>query len=238
VSAQPAFPRRGLLATALARAEAWLLEPPEEAVELDAPDLRRRPVVAVFGLAEGCGATVLARALGAELAARDADGAAAVTSAVRTTALPLGSAAANRLARTLSALPGTVSQPAGRLCLIDGGDLAGIADALRYLAPLVLDGGRSGVGGAAAALADHVVLVATTATEPALVSVVREALGRVGPDPIVVQNRVRGRASGADAGLVLPESRMGAQFALAGREPRGELGRAVAQLADRCEAVP
>jgi hypothetical protein len=28
---------------------------------------------------------------------------------------------------------------------------------------------------------------------------------------------------------------MGAQLALGGREPRGELGRAVAELADRCE---
>jgi hypothetical protein len=28
---------------------------------------------------------------------------------------------------------------------------------------------------------------------------------------------------------------MGAQLALGGREPRGELGRAIAELADRCE---
>jgi hypothetical protein len=33
----------------------------------------------------------------------------------------------------------------------------------------------------------------------------------------------------------LPESRMGAQLALGGREARGELGRAIAGLADLCE---
>jgi hypothetical protein len=36
--------------------------------------------------------------------------------------------------------------------------------------------------------------------------------------------------------FVLPDSRLGAQLALGGREARGELGRAVAALADRCEA--
>jgi len=39
------------------------------------------------------------------------------------------------------------------------------------------------------------------------------------------------------AAAELPESRMGAQLALAGREPRGRLGRAVAELAHRCEGV-
>jgi hypothetical protein len=34
--------------------------------------------------------------------------------------------------------------------------------------------------------------------------------------------------------LPLPESRMGAQLALGGREPRGELGRAIAELANLC----
>ena len=36
--------------------------------------------------------------------------------------------------------------------------------------------------------------------------------------------------------LRLPDARMGAQLALSGREPRGDLGRAIAALADRCEA--
>jgi hypothetical protein len=33
---------------------------------------------------------------------------------------------------------------------------------------------------------------------------------------------------------VLPESRIGAQLTLGGREPRGELGRAIAALPARC----
>jgi hypothetical protein len=231
-----ALARRGLLAAALARAEAWLLEPPEATVPVAPPELRPRPVVAVFGLGERCGTTLVARALGAVLAARDTEGACAVTSAVRASALPLGSPAANRLARVLAPLGGGV-QPAGRLCLVDGGDLARLADAVRYVAPLVVDGGRSEVGGAPAALADHVLLVAAPGTERALAGVVRDSLARVGPDPLVVLNRLRGRPPPGLADIHLPESRMGAQLALAGREPRGELGRAVAALADSCEGV-
>ena len=237
MSTEPALARRGLFATALARAEAWLLEPPEETAPLAPPALRARPVIAVFGLGEGCGATLVSRALGAELAARDPEGACAVSSAARTAALPLGSAAANRLARTLASLPGGGAQAAGRLCLVDCADLARLAEAVRYLAPLVLDGGRSEVGGAPAALADNVLLVASPATEPALAAVVRDSIARIGPEPLVVLNRVRGRPAHDLADLWLPESRMGAQLALAGREPRGELGRAIARLADRCEAV-
>ena len=67
------------LATALTAASGFLLEPaePAPAEPLTAP-AALRPVVAVFGLAGGCGTTVVARALAAELARRDALGAAAV----------------------------------------------------------------------------------------------------------------------------------------------------------------
>jgi hypothetical protein len=37
------------------------------------------------------------------------------------------------------------------------------------------------------------------------------------------------------ATVELPESRLGSRIALAGREPPGALGAAVAELADRCE---
>jgi len=37
------------------------------------------------------------------------------------------------------------------------------------------------------------------------------------------------------ADIAIPHSRVGAQWALAGREPAGELGRAVAALADLLE---
>jgi hypothetical protein len=236
VSAQPAFERRGLLATALARAEGWLLEPVEEPVDAVEPVVRARPVVAVFGLAERCGATTVARALGAALAARDSAGACAVSSPSRTGALPIGSAAAARLARALAASPGTWAHASGRLCLVDCGDLSRLADAVRYLAPLVLDAGRIAVGGAPAAVADHVVLVAGDRVEPALAAVARDSLTRIGPEPLVVLNRaLHAGAFEGRADLVLPESRMGAQLAHAGREPRGELGRAIGELADRCQ---
>ena len=234
MSAQPAFGRRGLLATALARAEAWLLDPPDEAAET-AVELRPRPVVAVFGLAESCGATVTARALAAELAERDPGGAAAVAGAARAAALPLGSGPANRLARMLAPLSAALVQPVGRLCLVDAGDPGRLADAFRYLAPLVIDAGRTEIGGVAAALADHVVLVAAPFTEPALAAVARASLGREGSRPLVAVNRARGATPVGWADVSLPESRMGAQFALAGRGARAELGRAVAQLADLCE---
>jgi len=73
---------RGLVGGALATAGAWFVEPAEPA-DLDPEAAVRAPpqprvVVAVFGLAAGCGATVVTRALAAELAARDPSGTAAV----------------------------------------------------------------------------------------------------------------------------------------------------------------
>jgi hypothetical protein len=57
---------------------------------------------------------------------------------------------------------------------------------------------------------------------------------RVGPEPIVVLARARGEADLWDGrfAVSLPESRMAAQAALAGRSPRGALGAALAELAD------
>ena len=67
-----------------------------------------------------------------------------------------------------------------------------------------------------------------------------ESLARRGPEPLPVLNRAGrdARRWEGRAEAELPESRMGAQLALAGREPRGRLGRAVAELANRCEAIP
>ena len=224
-----------LVAAALARAEAWLLEPAEEAAEHEQPVVQRRAVVAVFGLGEGCGATTVARALGAELAARDPCGACVVSASARSAAVPIGSSAAGRLTRTLGAIHGTWAQASGRLCLVDCGDPARLTDAARYLAPLVLDMGRTVVGGAPAALADHVVLVASPRMPPALAAVAVDSLpGAVAPTVVLNRASDAGDFDGA-ADVLLPESRMGAQLALAGREPRGELGRAIAALADRCE---
>jgi hypothetical protein len=84
--------------------------------------------------------------------------------------------------------------------------------------------------------------VAKPSTEPALASVAAECLARLGCEPIVALNRTpTGQTDdptwATRATLHLPESRTGAQLALGGRETRGELGRAVAALADLCEAV-
>src|SRR5437763_362193 len=67
----------GLLATALARAEAWLLEPPEPVSAVVVPD-PPRPIVTVHGLAPRCGASTVARGLAAVLAMADPRGAAVV----------------------------------------------------------------------------------------------------------------------------------------------------------------
>jgi hypothetical protein len=245
--------RSGPLAGALAAAGAWLLEPAEPAREpVASAPAPPRPVIAVFGLARGCGATVVARALAAELAGRDVHGAAAVHCEARAAGIPLATPAASRLARQLAEVRGADTRAVGRLCLVGGAEHGALADTARHFAPLVLDAGATSLGGVPAALADGVVLVCSSATEPALATVAADCLSRVGPEPIVVLNRVRrpppeaadeppadpGEASGRWPQLaahVLPDSRMGAQLALGGREPRGELGRAIAQLADRCE---
>src|SRR4051812_15975853 len=228
--------RGGVFATALARVEEFLLEPAEPMRDEPSrePGLPR-PVVAVFGLARRCGATTVARGLAAELAARDG-GAAAVSSPVSAAGIPLASPAAARLAKTMADVPHARTRAVGRLCLVDGPSPVELADAARLQAPLVLDAGSDQVGGAAAAVADHVVLVGAPAIEPALATVVSSCLARVGPAPIVAVNRSAGDAGWEGrAALELPDSRMGAQLALGGREPRGAFGRAVAELADLCE---
>jgi hypothetical protein len=229
------------IAAALAAAGAWLLDParPAPAQTLTAP-AALRPVVAVFGLARGCGATVVSRALAAELARRDGLGAAAVACDSKAAGIPLATPAAARLARALAQVIGVDTRPVGRLCLIGDADGGLVVDSARHVAPLVLDSGATSLGGAPAALADEVVVVATPAVEPALAGVAADCLGRLDREPIVVLNRTpppraEPAAWAGRAAHVLPESRMGAQLALGGREPRGSLGRAIAALADRCE---
>ncbi len=241
---------RSLLAGAVGAASGWLVEPaaPEPEPVHVAPG-RPRPVIAVFGLARGSGVTVVARALAAELARRDSAGAAAVHCEARAAGIPLATPAAGQLARALAELPGADTRAVGRLCLVEGAERTAISEAMRERAPLVLDAGSSALGGAPAAVADRVLLVATPAVEPALAGVGAGCLARLGHAPLLVLNR-SGPAhseSGADPpdsrqsrwmarGVHrLPESRMGAQLASGGREARGELGRAVADLADLCE---
>jgi hypothetical protein len=228
--------RSGLVRNALAVVEDWLLEPaePGQLVEFD-PAVTPRPVVAVFSLSGGSGASVVARALAAELAGRDAGGAAVVGCSLPRGGFPLSSPAAGRLARALVDLPGARTRVAGRLCLVESPGPVPLVEAARQLAPLVLDGGGEELGGVSAAVVDRTVLVVPAAAEPSLAAVAAGCLARAGPTPVLVVNRLRpGAEWGGAPAIELPESRMGAQLALAGREPRGELGRAVARLADAC----
>jgi hypothetical protein len=230
----------------LSAAGTFFLEPVEPAepgtLSSSAALPAARAVVAVYGLAPGCGTSTVARALAAELGRRDRCGAAGVMCEARASAIPLATPDASRLARALEQLPGTVTRAVGRLALVRVGDPLALAENARHLAPLVLDAGSSAVGGVPAAVADLSVIVTTPSIEPSLARVAAECLERVGPAPVVVLNRT-GRAAEASAGgaslgedvVVLPDSRVGAQLALGGREARGELGRAVALLADRCE---
>ena len=230
VSAEAAS--RGLLATAAAAVEAFFLDsaPPEPAAEGIGPT-QTRPVVSVFGLAHGCGVTVVAQALAAELAVRDPAGTAVVCSESRPAGLPLATHAASRLARTLEDVPGSHPRALGGLCLA-GGDPERLVQTARYHAPVVVDAGSEQLGGAPAALADRAVIVTGRDVEPALARVAAQCIARVGPTPIVVLNRAPHDQPGPFA---LPNSALGARLALGGREPRGELGRAIARLADLLE---
>jgi hypothetical protein len=223
-------PARGLLSSAAAAVESFFLEPvvPPPASSAAEP-LEPRPVIAVFGLARGCGATVVARALAAELATRDPSGAAAVACDSRPAAIPLATHAAAHLARLIEDVPGATPRAVGRICLVSGTDPPRLADTARHHAPVVIDAGSDAIGGASASIADRVLLVTTSRVEPALARVGRECIARVGPTPIVVLNRSSHDQPGAFA---LPNSAMGARLALGGREPRGELGRAIAELVD------
>jgi hypothetical protein len=225
----------------------FLVEPLEPAVPSGAEaelgwTRMARPVVAVAGLARRCGTTTVARALAAELALRNEGGAAIVsTEAVSGGGIPLGTPAAGRLGRAVQRSLPSQTRAVGRICLtVAGPDHATLVDAARDLAPLVLDVADPAQTSVAASLVDAVVLVGDPGTEPSLAAVLAESLCRVGPEPVIVLNRDRDadeRWEGRCA-LRLPDARMGAQLALAGREARGELGRTVAQLADLVAVAP
>jgi hypothetical protein len=213
--------------------ETFFLEPAGARVETEAtPPVEPRPVVAVFGLARGCGATVVARGLAAELGLRDPCGTAAVCCDERPAGIPLATHAAASLARALADVPGAAPRALGRLCLVGGADPERLADTARHHAPLVIDAGSDALGGAPAALADITLIVTRSSIEPSLARVAADCIARVGPAPVVILNRSPHDQPGM---LALPNSTLGARLALGGREARGELGRAIAELADLLE---
>ena len=234
MTAEAARGRRGTFAAILARAEAWLLEPGEAVDQESVVADQARLVVAVVGLARGCGTTTIARALGATLAVRDPAGACVVSCAGSSARLHLAAPAAAGLARALGPSVGGGMHTAGRLCLAASDDHTRLARAARDVAPLVLDVGHGSAPAGPASIADHVVLVASPDSEPALAAVVGRSLARPGVVPLTVVNRGRrDNRSHARGALVVPASRLGAQLALSGREPRGGFGAAIEELADR-----
>lgn len=238
--AQPISERRSLLAALAARAEAWLLEPAPGATAPHEPAPRGpepRIVAGVIGLSPRCGASTVARGLGALLASRDPSGAAIVC----TPRVPPGPLvrvpAAARLARALGEVGIEASRPAGRLCLVPAVDAHPAVSSGRSLAPVVLDVPLGTSVAEAARLADVIVLVSSPSTEPALTEVVREAVTRLGREAVLAVSRVRpGEEPLSRGAYALPESRVAAQLALAGREPPGTFGAALSELATACRA--
>ena len=232
---------RRLAASALAKAEAFLLEPVEAAARPAAITLR--PVVAVVALATGCGTTTVARAAAVELARRDSSGAAAVAGAATAGPLAVAGSHAGRLARAVGAGAGERVRAVGRLCLVEGCRPEALAGAVRHLAPLVIEVPYGDPAGVAVSLADHVLLVASPGVEPALATAVAASLAGIGPRPQVVLNRAidddNGDVEGWARGPVMRirRSAAGARLALVGRDPRGALGGGVAEIADACAAV-
>jgi hypothetical protein len=231
----------------LRRAGEWLVEPAEPGHDQDVSVVspcecgrrpagvppRSHPLVGVVGLARRCGATTLARALAGELASRAA-GAAVVASPARPAAVALGSSApATRLAEQLPQLEHR--RAAGRLCLAACPDATRLAGATRGLAPAVMEVEPGSPALEAAAALDRVVLVASPGLEPPLAAAVAETIAAVAEPPLVVVNRALDHGPWLmRADVLVPESRFGARMALAGREPRGWLGKSIAQLADLC----
>jgi hypothetical protein len=241
MSAHSASHRGGWLSALVAQVSDWVLEDVEETLEPAATELKPQAVVAVVAAAPRSGVSAIARLLAAEMAGR-AEGAAVViaSAAPRRGAPP--SRAAIRVATALAGV-GAV-QPAGRLCVVAAGEhadrdggriarIAAVANAARYLAPVVLDLAADGSGAGIAAVADRVVVVGAASAEPALLDAVA---GVVGGDPVKVANRVVHPGHWADrADLVVPESRIGVRAAALGTRAVGSLGSAVASLADRLE---
>jgi hypothetical protein len=191
-----------------------------------------RPLVAVLGLAPGAGATTIARAVAARLAAFDPLRAAILHTAHSPWAVP-ASAPAARLARTLVAAGIGPPRAAGRLCVLDAGEPLAPLAASRP-APVVADLAHGQPADGAIALADHVVLVAPPDVEPALASAVVTSLRANGVSASTVLNRATGDPP-PDLGhaLAVPESRLAAQLTLACREFRGPVAAVAAELAER-----
>ena len=146
MNAWPHTRRGGHLATAVARAESWLLEPAAPRVSAPNPAPPPRPVVVVRGLARGCGATTLARVLAVALARGDPVGAAVVIGGLQGAGPRIAAPAAARAGRMLADLGCGSVRPAGRVCLVADAELLPAIVARRSW-PVVVDVARLRGGG-------------------------------------------------------------------------------------------
>lgn len=232
----------GFFAAVLARAETWLLEPPDVAsggspgADQDEHDLAPappRPVVAVRGLAPRCGTTTVARALAAALARTDPAGVAIVAGPLPAPGARLATRPATRLARTVTALGCDTARPTGRICLIAAEEP--LPPLLADLpAPLVIDLPHSSPPAEGLALADCVVLVADPSVEPSLVLAVETSLAQAGRVVEIAFTKVEDAEATLPGAVAIGDSRLAAQVALAGRDPRGPFAEPIAELARRC----
>jgi hypothetical protein len=228
-------PRGGrLLSAALARAEAWLLEPAGGGAGPSPPGPPPRPAVVVRGV----GTSTIARALAASLAHGDPAGAAVVVGGTPGGAR-LATPAASRLARGLAHAGCAGVRATGRVCHVpDHNPLALAVEEAD--APVVVDVAHGSPPAEGLGHADLVVLVASPAIERSLVEAVELSLALAGHVVEVVVNRV-GPDDLPEASkpgrLVIGESRLAAQLALACREARGPFASPIADLAERCRAA-
>jgi hypothetical protein len=91
----------------------------------------------------------------------------------------------------------------------------------------------------AAGVLDRMVLVASPELAPALAAAVADTIAAApAPAPAIVVNRAVDDTSDlAHADVLVPDSRVGARMALAGRMARGPLRASIEQLADLCAAA-
>jgi hypothetical protein len=230
-----------VLAAALARAEAWLLEPPAPRAPAPPVEPSARPVVAVRGLARGCGASTVARALAAALARDDPAGASVLIGGPTGPGPRIASPAALRLARSLADIGCEGVRASGRVCLVSDGDLVATAP-VACECPVVIDVAHTSPPAEGLGRADLAVLVASPAVESALTAAVETSLAAGGHRVEVVVNRVDPREPAPTSTtlgepLSIGESRLAAQLALACREARGPFADPIAELADRCRAA-
>ncbi|HEX4733120.1 MAG TPA: hypothetical protein VH247_01800 [Thermoleophilaceae bacterium] len=247
MSAHSASHRRGWLSALVAQVSDYVFEEVGETVE-QPKELVAHPVVAVVAAAPRAGASTVGRLLAAELATR-ADGAAIVVAAGPSRRAAPPSRAAIRLATAMAGLAD--AQPVGRLCIArvpagsesaarsesaaDGASArAGIVNAARYLAPVVLDLPADGSAAGIRRVADRIAIVGAGSGEPALLSAVAAVIGG---HPVKVVTRVGDPADWQQrADILLPDSRIAARAASLGTRALGSVGSGIAALADALEA--